>query len=187
MIGALLAGTHAGVPVLGDFESIATVTVGSGGAADIEFTSIPGTYQHLQIRAIARTTLTDNALSPIVLQFNGVTSTASYRTHQLVGNGTAANSYDVSSWGGAGAGGVLNSSTGSAYSVIVVDILDYANANKNTTTRTLYGGDYNGGGDVGMWSGLFINTGAITSIKTSFPQGRTLGQYSHFALYGIKG
>ena len=36
----------------GDFESIATVTVGGGGAASIEFTSIPGTYQHLQIRGI---------------------------------------------------------------------------------------------------------------------------------------
>jgi hypothetical protein len=32
----------------GDFESIATVTVGSGGSAVISFTSIPSTYAHLQ-------------------------------------------------------------------------------------------------------------------------------------------
>ena len=38
----------------GDFESIATVTVGSGGASSIEFTSIPGTYQHLQVRGLLR-------------------------------------------------------------------------------------------------------------------------------------
>jgi hypothetical protein len=29
------------------YEAIATVTVGSGGAANIEFTSIPGTYTDL--------------------------------------------------------------------------------------------------------------------------------------------
>jgi hypothetical protein len=32
------------------YEAIATVEVGSGGAADIEFTSIPGTYTDLAIK-----------------------------------------------------------------------------------------------------------------------------------------
>jgi hypothetical protein len=49
--GSMLAGNPVFVDT--DFESIATVTVGGGGAATVEFTSIPGTYQHLQIRAIA--------------------------------------------------------------------------------------------------------------------------------------
>jgi hypothetical protein len=40
---------------VGDYESIATVSVGGGGAADVEFTSIPGTYTHLQIRALSIT------------------------------------------------------------------------------------------------------------------------------------
>jgi hypothetical protein len=31
------------------YEAIATVEVGSGGAADIEFTSIPGTYTDLLV------------------------------------------------------------------------------------------------------------------------------------------
>ena len=34
---------------LGDFESIATVTVSSGGQSTIEFTSIPSTYKDLVI------------------------------------------------------------------------------------------------------------------------------------------
>jgi hypothetical protein len=38
---------------VGDYESIATVTVGSGGAANVEFTSIPATYTHLQLRLLA--------------------------------------------------------------------------------------------------------------------------------------
>ena len=50
--GNLLVGNDPYIPT--DYESIATVSVGSGGAADVEFTSIPGTYTHLQIRWIAR-------------------------------------------------------------------------------------------------------------------------------------
>ena len=51
-----------GNPVImpGSYESIATVTVGSGGAASVEFTSIPSTYTHLQIRAIVRTNYTSS-------------------------------------------------------------------------------------------------------------------------------
>jgi hypothetical protein len=36
------------------YEAIATVTVGSGGATDIEFTSIPGTYTDLLIKSSLR-------------------------------------------------------------------------------------------------------------------------------------
>jgi hypothetical protein len=38
------------------YEAIATVEVGSGGAADIEFTSIPGTYTDLVVKVSARST-----------------------------------------------------------------------------------------------------------------------------------
>ena len=42
----------------GNYESIATVTVGSGGTSTISFTSIPQTYTHLQLRYIARNAYT---------------------------------------------------------------------------------------------------------------------------------
>ena len=35
------------------FESIQTVTVGSGGQSSISFSSIPSTYKHLQLRCFA--------------------------------------------------------------------------------------------------------------------------------------
>jgi hypothetical protein len=38
----------------GDMVKIATITVGVGGAADIEFTSIPGTYEHLKCVGLVR-------------------------------------------------------------------------------------------------------------------------------------
>jgi hypothetical protein len=48
------------------YESIATVTVGSGGASEVEFTSIPSTYTHLQIRALARNTTAEQQVIHLV-------------------------------------------------------------------------------------------------------------------------
>ena len=55
--GSLLVGNEYYNPT--EFESIATVTVGSGGSSTISFTSIPGTYKHLQVRGIGRTNRAD--------------------------------------------------------------------------------------------------------------------------------
>ena len=43
-----------GGAAIGDYESIATVSVGAGGTSAVEFTTIAGTYSHLQIRGIAK-------------------------------------------------------------------------------------------------------------------------------------
>jgi len=62
------------------YESIATVSVGSGGATSAEFTSIPGTYTHLQIRCL---TGSSNPGAGMKIEFNSDTSTANYRNHYL--------------------------------------------------------------------------------------------------------
>ena len=59
------------------YESIATVSVGSGGAANVEFTSIPGTYTHLQIRAIGQTAGSGQFVK---MQMNSDTTT-NYNSH----------------------------------------------------------------------------------------------------------
>jgi len=76
----------AGNSVIGDFEPIATVTVGSSGQAEIDFTSIPATFQHLQIRYIARGTRNAADVS-FNFRLNGATS--NYAWHRLIGTGTA--------------------------------------------------------------------------------------------------
>ena len=66
----------------------------------------------------------------------------------------------------------------------VIDILDYADTNKYKTARILCGADNNSAGEVGIFSGSWRNTAAITSIQinlANFTEG------SKFALYGIKG
>lgn len=166
----------------GDFESIATVVVGSGGQSTITFNSIPGTYQHLQIRYLSRN---DTAAYFVRFQFNGVTSTASYVSHLLQGSGSAAASAaEVGTNSGILA--PRSSTTANIFTGGIVDILDYANTNKNKTVRSLGGVDLNGSGQVEFMSGAFLSTNAITSI-TAGAIGGNFTQHSHFALYGIKG
>jgi hypothetical protein len=73
----------------GAYDSIATYTVGSGGAADVEFTSIPATYTHLQIRGIARSARSGETDDNIALQFNADTG-SNYAHHDINGNGSSA-------------------------------------------------------------------------------------------------
>jgi hypothetical protein len=184
--GNLLVGNDPFIP--SDYESIATVTVGSGGAANVEFTSIPATYTHLQIRMIAKNSSTSSGYDFVNMQFNSDTG-SNYNSHYLEGTGSGspisggvANSVSIY----AGDCARSNASYANMFAASIIDILDYANTNKYTTVRTLAGLDYNGSGGVDFQSGAWRNTNAVTSIKFSV-SGVDIAQYSHFALYGIKG
>lgn len=171
----------------GDFESIQTVTVASTASA-IEFTSIPSTYQHLQIRYLTRTNSTiANDTNAVALQFNGDT-TSSYATHYLYGTGSGTPIAAASASRADIFAGYANSNNYSAtnYTANILDILDYRNANKNKTTRTLCGNDGNGAGFVLFTSGVWLKTDAVTSIKL-YPTTSVFAINSHFALYGIRG
>jgi len=176
-------GLGAGATLPGDFESIATITAGSA-VASIEFTSIPATYTHLQIRGIVRSTPV-GAADEIRIQFNSDTTT-NYSTHQLFGDGGAAGAgNDVSFTYMYGIYTVAGSGLTNNFGAAVFDILDYANTNKYKTLRTLAGYDNNGSGYVLYRSGNWRSTSAITSIKLSNAV-PSLAQYSSFALYGVK-
>jgi len=186
ILGIFASAVTGGLSVT-SFESIATVTVGSGGAANVEFTSIPGTYKHLQIRVLSRNDRASTNFNNIAFQINGNTGT-SYASHLLRGDGssilvapdTNATSIDF----------IIQPASGAAANVMgvfVMDILDYADTNKFKTLRTLLGVDNNGSGYSGLMSGLWQSTSALTSIKFYPSSGGNITQYSHFALYGIKG
>jgi hypothetical protein len=168
------------------YESIATVTVGSGGAANVEFTSIPATYTHLQIRLIGRSDRAAN-LDSLRLQANSDTA-SNYAEHGLYGDGASAGAFAGTSQtymqfyriAGANAGANI-------FGAIYIDILDYANTNKFKTARSIGGADNNGSGEIYLMSGLWRSTSAITSLKLLPGVGTNFTQYSQFALYGIKG
>ena len=189
MIGAITAGLFdtAVAASTNSFESIATVTVGSGGASTVSFTSIPSTYKHLQIRAIARTS-NPTTLDDTWVRFNS-DSTSNYRSHQIRGDGASATAADLGSATYAVPFPVPGTSiTSSIFAGGVIDILDYTNTNKNKTVRALSGYDANGSGNVFFRSSLWLNTSAITQIDLTWQNGLySTPQYSSFALYGIKG
>ena len=171
---------------LTSYESIATTTVGAGGASSVTFSSIPSTYQHLQIRFIARGTLADSN-ADVYCYLNSDTNQANYARQFLRGNGTAA------SVGGSAASAIPiagyisgSLSTASVYGAGVIDVLDYGNTNKYKTVRSLAGYDQNGQGSIYLFSNLYMQTTAISSINFVVQSGN-FAQYSSFALYGIKG
>ena len=184
------ASSKPGAPAT-SFESIATVTVGSGGAANVEFTSIPGTYSHLQVRGIVRSTTTADGRASFSLRINSDTG-SNYAKHNLIGDGASVSAEGQANKTSMFANAFMipsATSTASVFGGFIVDILDYANTNKYTTCRNLIGFDNNGTsplpGRVGLESGLWMNTNAVTSLK--FTTDSNWAQYTHFALYGIKG
>lgn len=174
-----LASQFSGKPFT-NFESISTVTVGSGGASTIEFTSIPSTYTHLQIRGITGNVTSGNASSGVYYAANSDTTNSNYKSHALYGDGGGGSALTLVT---NRLLGLMGATTG--YSTYVIDILDYANTSKYKTVRSLSGFDQNGYGFVWFGSSVWMNTNAITSLTFNSDGGNFL-QYSRLALYGIK-
>ena len=160
------------------YESIATVTVGTA-QSTIEFTSIPSTYTHLQIRGFGRST----ADTQLDVNFNSDTNNV-YSYHSLLGYGSGTEASGSANFSKIVMEAMTN--TANVFAGYIIDILDYANTNKFKTTRNLAGFDTNGGGRLSINSGNWRSTNAITSI-TLTARSTTFAQYSQFALYGIKG
>ena len=165
--------------VTNSYKSIATVNASS--STNITFNSIASTWKHLQIRF---STITSTATS-IQLSSNLGNGTNS---HQLLGNQTSAVARNS---GVATYGLYVPTDTGwgtgsTSPAVAVIDLLDYANTNKNKTVRALYGAETDGtNGVVMLTSGFWNSTSAITSLTLTPNSGNfTSGS---FALYGIKG
>jgi hypothetical protein len=191
MIGSLIgiiASSGGAAAAAGDYESIATAS-GTGSSGTITFSSIPSTYQHLQIRYIGRSDRSSVVTDLFLCRFNSDTGSNYMEYHRVLGDGSTASA-------GAGSASATNiimgampaaSALASTVGAGVVDILDYANSNKYKTTRNLMGNDYNGSGAVQLFSGLWMSTSAINTITLTTSTGSNWTSATQFALYGIKG
>lgn len=196
ILGILDSGAAGGGGGATSYESIATVTVGSGGSATITFSSIPATYTHLQIRGIVQTNRGTYSVDNMIFRFNSDTA-SNYAWHYIFGGYTTTPIVESGHGSAASFMYNLNVSTsvpGTTFAGLVMDILDYANTDKFKTVRTLNGFDVNGtagtgsyGGTITLNSGLWRSTSAVTSITFAPETGTNFAQYSQFALYGIKG
>jgi hypothetical protein len=177
------------------YTLIQSVTVGSGGAATVSFSSIPQTYTDLVIVGSVRSTSTTSntgEYDPMAYRFNATTS--GYTAITLQGSGSTALSASLTTGTGSAGGtygrmnnsGINNSLSGtSMFSSFNWYIPNYAgSANKswsfeyveerNTTTTFTE-----------LTAGLWSNTAAITEITLGLLVAN-YAQFSSFSLYGIK-
>ena len=163
------------------YTLIASSTVGSGGAANIEFTSIPSTYTDLLVKLSSRSNRGGGQVSDgIAIEFNG--SSASLTMRYLDGSGSAAgSSTGTAIWTRTSASGATASTFGNAEYYIP----NYAGStNKSVSVDGV--SENNATSAFAMLSaGLWSNTAAITSVKLISINAENFVQYSTAYLYGI--
>lgn len=176
----------------GFFESIATITVTSN-QSNVDFLNIPSKYTHLQIRGISRSNYPTGNYGSTGIRFNSDASSI-YAAHYLVGNGASASVYGWQDQDRIyGPFQTSANAVADNFSAYVIDILDYANTNKYKMVQTLNGFDNNNNGStdfnkgiVGISSGVWRSTSAITSVRLLPPDSYAWVPYTTFALYGIR-
>jgi hypothetical protein len=167
-----------------------TVTVGAGGAASIDFTSIPSTYTDLLVKMSLRSSNADGFTGSATMRLNA-NSGANYSFRTLFaatatpasGNGSAGTSVTV--------GGTVGSSlTANTFNNAEIYLPNYAGStNKSFTVDTV--SENNASTDftyqLMMIAGLWSQTTAINQITIySGTVGSTnFLQYSTATLYGI--
>jgi hypothetical protein len=160
------------------FELISAVTVGSGGASAITFSSIPSTYTDLCVKySLQVSTTNPNA----VIRFNGL-STNIFSARTLTGTGSSVASSSYSSQSDAFGLTNISTFTSNTFSNVELYIPSYAGSNNKSfsideTTENNATTSY---ARLGAW--LWANTSAISSISIT----ESFTQYSTAYLYGVK-
>ena len=161
------------------FIKIASATVGSGGAATIDFTSIPSTYTDLMLMISSRTNKSgvDGA---DYLYINGVSTNRSGRRLYATGSGVASDTITDQSGFSDG-----NTATANTFSNSSIYIPNYAGSNY----KSLSYDSVTENNATTAWSmlgcSLWSSTAAINRL-TLYPDTPNYLQYTTATLYGIK-
>jgi hypothetical protein len=170
-------------------EAIETVYL-EADVASVTFSSL-GSYEHLQLRCSMKSDRSSSSVDGLQIDFNddGHPSTA-YSYHWMRGSSTTASAGGLAS-GRLRLQNMLADDAGETpaanFGVAIIDILDYRNANKNTTVMALMGTT-----GTTLWStvsfesGLWDNTDAVTKILLDQVNGPNFMRGSEFTLYGLK-
>jgi len=164
------------------YKLISSVTVGSGGASSVSFTSIPQTYTDLQLLISSRA---DNAnvFGWFTYTFN--LSSGNMTSKVIEGSGTTvvSSSNATYMYGGSGVG---NAATANTFGNTSIYIPNYT----GSTYKSSSSDDVGESNATTVYSDLITNllseTPAVTSIQFVPQTGSgTFRQYSTFYLYGI--
>ena len=175
----------------GTYESIQSVYLSSGDASAINFTDIPATYQHLEIRYSGRSNRTSNHLDDVQIRFgNGSIDTGANYSYRASGYESGGGTFrtdqtaQTSMMSGLCVGG--NSYPNG---IGIFQITNYANTNTFKGLTGANGFSTNNSGATnrwGMFTGGWASTSAITHIRLSLANS-DWKQYTQISLYGIKG
>jgi len=160
---------------------IASSTLGSAGTG-VDFTSIPQTFTHLEMRCFLKSQSANNDFS---IGANGSFAITNSSSHSLWGNGStaASGSWTSQNYVSLTATTSLTSFPSGSVGAAIISILDYTNTNKTKVIRALYASDQNGAGFAALNSGMLNTTSAITAFNIF--NGYNWAAGSRFDLYGI--
>lgn len=177
---ALAGNDTADVALSSDFLISEVILNGTASSINFDVSTLAAQgYKHLQIRMIAKPSASSDVNT--VLRFNSDTGT-NYAWHYMLGDGGGiypnAGANDTLAY----INSIFGTKGASNYTATILDLLDF-NGTKNKTVRSFYG---IAATQVGLFSGLWRNTGAITSINVFLSSG-SFATGSRFSLYGSKG
>jgi hypothetical protein len=175
---------------LGAFDSIYSNVVGVGGSSLIEFSAIPGTYKHLRLHVMARSTRTDPGGDLLDIRFNDATT--GYYDHVLrANNGVLSADQNLNTQTHIDVQRVA-AATNSAnvFTAFTIDIPDYTSGSKvkSLLTKSGVASDSDPTTNMATLGSAFWNsTAAITKISIRTSYSLSFVQNSTFSLYGWKG
>jgi hypothetical protein len=173
------------------YTLIASSTVGSGGAASIDFTSIPSTYTDLVLKYSVRQDLASVAASDF-LYLNGSQTTYSGRWIEGAGSGTPS-SYTTGAtnlYGNGGGDGA--NATANTFANAEIYIPNYAGSTNKSLSHDAVMENNATTAYADLGAGLWSNTAAINRVTISTSATSVTGgtakfvQYSTAYLYGVR-
>jgi hypothetical protein len=163
------------------FKKIQTVTVGSGGAATIDFTSIPQTYTDLKLVMSLRSTRATYVDDDFQININGLTTNQTTRYLQGSGAGSAG-SFTGTRWSGLiPADGAA---TASVFGSAELYIPNYTSANNKSSSIDSVHETNGTTAYQRLHANLWSQTDAITRLTIVCADGN-FKQYSTATLYGV--
>ena len=163
------------------FELIASSTVGSGGAASIDFTSIPSTYTDLVVKASLRTTCNDPD-DYILIKPNNSTSNLTFRFIRGSGSGVDSNTTERPPANGGGSPG----STANTFGNLEIYFPNYAGSTNKSFSIDAVTENNATFSRASLHAHLWSDTTAINRIVLTSGQSFNFVQYSTAYLYGVK-
>ena len=159
-----------------------TVTVGAGGAASMDFSSIPSTFTDLKLVVCARDTISASACDTRI-RFNGDTG-SNYSFRQIIGNGSSVSSNSNTTTSLYTAIIPAATSTASTFGNYEVYIPNYAGSTQKSTSTDGVSENNGTTAYAKLGAGLWTGTAAINAISV-LTDGTLFAQYSTATLYGI--